>query len=56
MVEVKNENVKMSPEIADFKWVTLEEFESMEHIEGLGEEAMDAFYDSESTKHKQIKT
>ena len=56
LVEVKNENVKMSPEIADFKWVTLEEFESMEHIEGLGEEAMDAFYDSESTKHKQIKT
>src|SRR3989344_7479072 len=48
LVEVKNEKVIISPEIAGFKWVTHEEFESMEHIEGLGEEAMDAFYDSES--------
>ena len=56
LVEVKNENVKISPEIADFKWATLEEFESMEHIEGLDDEAMSAFYGSENIKPKQIKT
>ena len=44
LVAVKNENVKTSPEIADYKWVTLEEFESLEHIEGLDEEAMSALY------------
>lgn len=44
LVAVKNENVKTNPEIADYKWVTLEEFESLEHIEGLDEEAIDALY------------
>ena len=56
LVEVKNEKVKISPEIADFKWATLEEFESIEHIEGLDDEAMSAFYGSENIKPKQIKT
>ncbi len=48
LVSIKNlkgaENVKISSEIADFRWVTPEEFESMGHIEGLDDEAMDAFY------------
>ena len=48
LVAVKNEDAIMSSEIADFRWVTPEEFESLEYIEGLDDEAIYAFFDTES--------
>jgi ADP-heptose:LPS heptosyltransferase/8-oxo-dGTP pyrophosphatase MutT (NUDIX family) len=45
LVEVNNSNVKVEEdEISDFKWVSVEEFENMDHIEGLEREIFDAFY------------
>ncbi|GEM_PF-967077 len=44
LVTVKNFNVKEGEEIDDIRWVTLEELERMEHIEGIEEEAMNALY------------
>lgn len=49
LASVKNSNVKIGKDIDDFKWATIEEFENLEHIEGLGEEALSAFYGVENT-------
>lgn len=43
LVETSNFDVKINNEIQDFKWVSLEEFEELDHIKGLDEELLIAF-------------
>lgn len=42
-VMAKSENVKLSPEFEDYKWVTPEEFISLNHIGGMEDEVQIAF-------------
>lgn len=42
-VIAKSENVKLSPEFEDYKWVTPEDLNSLNHISGMEEEARIAF-------------
>lgn len=44
LIGVENSEVSINQEIIDYKWVTIEEFESLDHIEGLEEEIFNAFY------------
>jgi len=44
LVEVKDDNVSINEEIQEYKWVTIEEFEDLDYIEGLEEEIFNAFY------------
>lgn len=48
LASAKNSNVKIGKDIRDFKWATIEEFENLEHIEGLDEEAISALYGVEN--------
>jgi 8-oxo-dGTP diphosphatase len=41
---VKDFNVHLDSESSQFKWVTLEEFEKLDHITGLDEEARKALF------------
>lgn len=43
LVETNNFDVKINNEIQDFKWVSLEEFEELDYVEGLDEELLTAF-------------
>lgn len=38
-------NVKLNSEVQEYRWVTIEEFESLEHISGLEDEALTALFD-----------
>jgi 8-oxo-dGTP diphosphatase len=40
-----SEIVTPNNEIEDFKWVTIEEFEDIDHVKGLDEEAMKALFE-----------
>jgi isopentenyldiphosphate isomerase len=44
--------VKTNNEVQDYKWASLEEFESLDHIPGLEEEALQSLY----SQQKAIKT
>jgi len=43
LADVTHFNVKINSEAEEFRWVTLEEFEKLDHIEGLDGEALIAF-------------
>ncbi|MBS3076212.1 NUDIX domain-containing protein [Candidatus Pacearchaeota archaeon] len=43
LVNTEDFNVETNGEVEDFKWVTLEEFEKLDSIEGLAEELLDTF-------------
>ena len=43
LVRAGSEDVKISKDFEDFKWVTPEEFSSYDHIEGMREEVRKAF-------------
>lgn len=43
LIETNNFNVKINDEIQDFRWVSLEEFEELDYVEGLDEELRTAF-------------
>lgn len=46
LVETKNKKVLPNEEISEFKWVTIEEFENLDYIEGMEEEIMKAVFES----------
>lgn len=46
LIEVEDSQIIPSEEIEDFKWVTIEEFENMDYVEGLDEEAMKALFEN----------
>jgi lipopolysaccharide heptosyltransferase III len=43
LVSIDNDKVTINEEIEDYKWVTLEEFEQLDSVEGLAEELLDTF-------------
>jgi mutator protein MutT len=44
LIEASDFEVKINSEVEEFRWVSLEEFEKLDHVEGLEEEAFDSFY------------
>ena len=45
LVITSSQKVLPGKEIKDFKWVTLEEFQGLDYVPGLDEEAMKALFD-----------
>ncbi len=44
LIEVKDERVSINEESSEYRWVTIEEFEELDHIEGLEEEIFNSIY------------
>ena len=45
LVKTKSDGVKLSTDFEDYKWVTPDEFNELDHIEGMEEEVFLAFND-----------
>ncbi len=43
LVKAKDDNVKLSDDFEDYRWISLEELDNFDHIEGMEEEANIAF-------------
>ena len=53
LVETENKDVIIGFEIDDLKWVTIEEFENLDYVQGMDGEAMRALF-GETWKHNNF--
>lgn len=44
LVKVKDFDVTLNNEVADYRWITIEELENFNHVRGIDEEALIALY------------